>query len=307
MNISENGGSIIGSFAFEAKNVLNYLLFGVKMSTTLNLKAAYQNLSPAERRVADYVLENPEEASHMTIDCLAANAGVSLPSVTRLTKKLGYAGFSEFKIALAGSVAAKTGRAEKLALLDDDTDTEFADKLLMGQRSAMAATSLLIDRESLRCLADHIVSAKRVVFFGLGSSIAAARNINEDFLRIGIDSAIMSNPNIMGKYARLLGKEDVFIGLSRTGLTKRTLDCMTFAKAQGSFTAFFTNNEDSVAVAKADLCFVTPRLDEIYDYCGLETNAMHYAVLEVLSIMVARKLARFSKEDYVRILVEPGN
>ena len=74
------------------------------MSTTLNLKAAYQNLSPAERRVADYVLENPEEASHMTIDCLAANAGVSLPSVTRLTKKLGYAGFSEFKIALAGSV-----------------------------------------------------------------------------------------------------------------------------------------------------------------------------------------------------------
>ena len=74
MNISENGGSIIGSFAFEAKNVLNYLLFGVKMSTTLNLKAAYQNLSPAERRVADYVLENPEEASHMTIDCLAANA-----------------------------------------------------------------------------------------------------------------------------------------------------------------------------------------------------------------------------------------
>ena len=124
-----------GHSRLKQKNVLNYLLFGVKMSTTLNLKAAYQSLSPAERRVADYVLENPEEASHMTIDCLAANAGVSLPSVTRLTKKLGYSGFSEFKIALAGSVAAKTGRAQKLALLDDDTDTEFAAPYGAAQRN----------------------------------------------------------------------------------------------------------------------------------------------------------------------------
>ena len=112
------------------------------MSTTLNLKAAYQNLSPAERRVADYVLENPEEASHMTIDCLAANAGVSLPSVTRLTKKLGYAGFSEFMIALAGSVAAKTGRAEKLALPDAATAAELADKHERRHRSAPAAKTL---------------------------------------------------------------------------------------------------------------------------------------------------------------------
>lgn len=277
------------------------------MSTILKLKAAFRDMTAAERRIADCVLENPEEASRMTIECLAVKAGVSLPTVTRLTRKLGYKGFGDFKLALAGSVAAKRGRAEKLTLLDSDSDTKFEDKLFIGQRGAMAETSRLMDRESLRYLADRILFAKRVVFFGLGSSVAVAGNINEDFLRIGIDSTVMSDPNVMSRYARMLGEGDVFIGLSRTGLTGLTLECLTLAKEQGAFTAFFTNNQDSDAVSKADLCFVTPRLEEIYDYCGLETNAMQYVVLEVLSIMVARKSARFSKEDYVRILVGQGS
>ena len=53
-------------------------------------------LTPKEKEVADYVLENLQKCCFMTSTELAGELNVSYSSVIRLTKTLGFSGFSEF-------------------------------------------------------------------------------------------------------------------------------------------------------------------------------------------------------------------
>ena len=273
------------------------------MPVKAKLNSLYSTLPPAERRVADFVLKNDDKAMYMTITELASAAAVSLPSVTRLAKKLGYQGFSDFKIALAsGSANLVKGAAKEL--LDDDSDEDFVEKLMLGQLRAIESTTLTLDKEQLCSLSERIVHARRVVFFAVDNSSSVCTNICSDFIRIGLDSVIMSDPSCMLRYAARLGPEDVFFGVSRTGLTQCTLECLGIAKRKGAVTAFMSNLINSPAAEIADYFFCSSRLEEIYRFCGLETNCAQKAIMEVLSIVTARKLGKFPKEEYVRLLTE---
>lgn len=54
------------------------------MPANNKIRSAYVTLPSAERKVADFILDNPDRAMRMVINEIAEAAGVSVPSVTRL-------------------------------------------------------------------------------------------------------------------------------------------------------------------------------------------------------------------------------
>ena len=54
-------------------------------------------LTPKEKEVADYVLENLQKCCFMTSTELAGELNVSYSSVIRLTKTLGFTGYPDFQ------------------------------------------------------------------------------------------------------------------------------------------------------------------------------------------------------------------
>lgn len=59
-----------------------------------------RRLSPAQRRIAHYLLENLPEVAFLSAVDLAARVGVSQPSVTRLAAALGFSGYPDLRAAL---------------------------------------------------------------------------------------------------------------------------------------------------------------------------------------------------------------
>ncbi|MGI5400748.1 MurR/RpiR family transcriptional regulator [Streptomyces sp. CA-135486] len=57
-------------------------------------------LSPAQRRIAQYIVDHLTEAAFMSITDLAERVGVSQPSVTRFASSLGFSGFPALREAL---------------------------------------------------------------------------------------------------------------------------------------------------------------------------------------------------------------
>ena len=55
-------------------------------------------LTPKEKEVADYVLENLQKCCFMTSTELAGELNVSYSSVIRLTKTLGFTGYPDFHL-----------------------------------------------------------------------------------------------------------------------------------------------------------------------------------------------------------------
>ena len=70
------------------------------ISIRLKIKTLYKDLSPKEQAIADYILENPSKVSHSSISDLANELGMADSTFFQFTKKLGYNGFKDFKMAM---------------------------------------------------------------------------------------------------------------------------------------------------------------------------------------------------------------
>ena len=69
-------------------------------SVRLQIKAIYKGLSDKRKTIADYILKNPKEVSRSTINEIAEKLAVADSTFFQFTRKLGYSGFKDFKIAL---------------------------------------------------------------------------------------------------------------------------------------------------------------------------------------------------------------
>ena len=66
-------------------------------------------LNPALRRIAEYVIEHPEQCKSMTIKQLATACGVAESTVTRFVKEIDLASYQELKIAIAETLSSTDG------------------------------------------------------------------------------------------------------------------------------------------------------------------------------------------------------
>ncbi|EAC5418265.1 MurR/RpiR family transcriptional regulator, partial [Listeria monocytogenes] len=70
------------------------------VSIRLQIKTLYKDLSLKEQAIADYILENPSKVSHSSISDLSNELGIADSTFFQFTKKLGYNGFKDFKMAM---------------------------------------------------------------------------------------------------------------------------------------------------------------------------------------------------------------
>ncbi len=258
------------------------------MSVRIRLSSVYPTLPAAERRVADFILANPCKAVHMIINEIAEEAHVSIPSVTRLARKLGYKGFMEFRVALASSMSNVV--PEDDAPLDEsDSDEVFIRKLMYSQLHALEATLKTLDCAALASLADAIVGCRRTVWLGVGGAIEAVSGVSEDICRMGVDSIVVSQREIMPSYAEVLKPGDLCIGVSRTGITRSTIESVATAKGNGVRTAFITNFADSPAASIADIFICAARPESLCKFRGFEPYGSINALFEVIVMLVAKK------------------
>ena len=114
-----------------------------------------RRLSPAQRRIARFLLERGDEVVFLTSIDIADAVGVSQPSVTRFAFALGFEGFPEFREELRDSV-----RSEAVA---------------PAPGSARSALQRLVDGEirGLETLAEQLADSSALE--RVGSALAASR------------------------------------------------------------------------------------------------------------------------------------
>ncbi|HSW27338.1 MAG TPA: glucokinase, partial [Burkholderiaceae bacterium] len=100
------------------------------------VRAALETLSPAEKRVATYVLDNPRAALNDPIALIAQGAEVSQPTVIRFCRSLGCEGLSDFKLRLASGLTG-TVPVTHTQVTGDDSSIELGAKVLGNTASAI--------------------------------------------------------------------------------------------------------------------------------------------------------------------------
>lgn len=271
------------------------------MSASIKLSTIYSSLPSAEKKVADFILADPENAARLVITEIAERANVSIPSVTRLAKKLGYGNFMDFRVALANSSSVlSSSRFEPI--LSTDTDEQLVKKLMIGHLRAIESTLDALDGVKIAEIAEKINNCHRIVWFAVDNSSLLASGVSEMFCRMGVDSLTVKPACVMANYAKKLGVGDIAFAITKTGKTLRTLEGLRIAKSNGATTVLMTNLAGSPGEKLADYFICTSRLDELYRVCGYETSTSMQAVLETLVTLLAKKRGYGSRSEFISMV-----
>ena len=149
-----------------------------------------QQLSPAERRVATYLLENPEHMLYLSAQRIAEQARTSDATVVRTAKTLGYVGLSDLKQWVGLEVANRTHPATRLETrlqaAQQDAEHTLLSQVSVDAVERIEATLRLVKPEALEALIDTIFAARCVFTFGTGISSTVAEYAAKKFARLGL-------------------------------------------------------------------------------------------------------------------------
>lgn len=110
------------------------------MSVLQRIVSRRTQLSESGRQIGDWVLANAAQAAAMTSQDLAAWANVSQSSIVKFTQRLGFKGYSEFKLALTEELGRKQVMVNQPLhsnILADDPVAVIAQKLVQTKTEAM--------------------------------------------------------------------------------------------------------------------------------------------------------------------------
>ncbi|MER8044416.1 MurR/RpiR family transcriptional regulator [Streptomyces sp. NPDC094032] len=250
-------------------------------------------LPEAQRALAGFILQDPAAAAARTILELAEAAGVSTGSITRLSRALGLAGYSQLRLALAADQGARDARGT----WRDDIGAEIGEHDSVEQVAAVVAATVsgvvtrTVERLDLAALdeaARRIARAGRVELFGVGGSATMAVEFQQRLYRIGLPIWSWSDTHVALTGAALLGRGDVALVLSHSGGTREAHEVLAEAASRGATTIAVTNAPESPLAEQAELVLLT-----CVGGAGLRAEAVlarhaQMAVLDVLYIAVAQ-------------------
>lgn len=222
----------------------------------VRLQNYMQAFTKAEKKVADVVLTKPEDLIYYSITELAEQAGVGEATIIRFSRKIGCKSYQELKLTLAQELA-KPVVTHNEETLEEDKPMIIANKLTAMNTKALNDTMAILDESELEGIIRAFLNAKKIHFYGVGTSGMAALFAKYQFQRIGLLVDGYDDSHFQAIAATTLGEGDIAFGISLSGSTTDTIHSLNIAKEEGATVICLTHHARSPITKIADHVLLT--------------------------------------------------
>lgn len=200
------------------------------------IKAASNQFTRAEKKVAEFVLEHPKEVLFMSITDLADACEVGDTSVFRFCKTMEMKGYQEFKMMLSLSLNEnKKGEGQYTGnITAQDTFADVAKKVLNNNVDALTETYSLLNEDLMEGAVECLHRAGKIYFFGVGASLLTAMKAMNKFLHIEPKVYCVQDTHMQAMQASMMEPGDAAVLISYSGATKDTIHVAELAKRAGA-------------------------------------------------------------------------
>jgi DNA-binding MurR/RpiR family transcriptional regulator len=248
------------------------------------LRGFLASLSPAEKKVGEYTLENPEQVLQMTLDEIAAHTGVSNATALRFCYSLGYESWLAFKFALVQSLP-NSPRLEGDNPTKKDQNGIIARKVLLRSMQAIDDTLAIIEDAKIDQAVALIRKARRILIVSAGTSAPIAQEMHNRLLRLGLDCHMQTDPYLQGMQVAHLSAKDLLIVISQTGYSSNPRQTAAEAQAQGVPILCITGNTLSPIAQFADVVLLSVTQESTPE--TLSSRVAQYAMVHALYVCLA--------------------
>lgn len=254
--------------------------------TILNVKIHYDNFSKGEKKIADFLMDNPDSILPLYITELAEKCDTSEATVVRFAKRLGFDGYQQLKIAIAQDTH---NRPINENITQTDTAGDIFQKVCDDIYCSLEKTKKVINSTELEECCNAILEADNVLVCGLGNSASVAIDASHKMFRLGLSAHAYTDNHLQAIAAAHTTKRSVVIGISHSGASRDILQAMQIAKQNGATTIAITNLGKSPIDKVSDIILHTVSDETNYRILGLSSRIAQLAIIDTIySCLVCR-------------------
>lgn len=253
------------------------------------IRGSYRHFSEKEKKIADYVLNDPKNIIHLTINQIADELGLAESTVFRFCQRIGFKGFQAFKISLAAEVVAPLKDIHE-KIEEGDSISTVTEKVFRSNIKTLEDTLQIVDAEAMAQATEKLMAARKIDFYGNGGSAMVAMDGYHKFVRLGLQVSMNLDSHMQLMAASQLRSDDVAIVISHSGTTTDVLDVLRVLKEKGVTIISVTNFAKSPLSKDADIALYTVSEETDFRSEALSSRIGQLSLIDALytNLMIAR-------------------
>lgn len=263
---------------------------------------SFDDMSEQLQSAARYILDHPREVALLSMREQARRGDVQPATMTRLAKRLGFAGYEDVRQLHAdflrhedqGFAPRVDAQAQNQKLKGDQA---LADEILRGVDAHIATLGDPATLESLVDAARRIERARRIYCLGLRSSYPVAWHLHYMLSLAGGHPAMLESVGGIGPDALSSAtSDDVLVAVSVLPYTRHTVEIAEYAQSCGVEVIAITDSPVAPLAQLAVTAVVVPTESPSF----LHTMAPAFTVAEIIGALVAGRGGAAAREAIAR-------
>jgi RpiR family transcriptional regulator, carbohydrate utilization regulator len=222
----------------------------------LRIRSQYRSMAKVHKRIANRILENPQQTIRLPVTELASMADASEASVVLFCKKLGFRGYHDLKITLAEEIFNSSADIHEEIERGDETPT-IVKKVFNTSIQALTDSLKVLDVEAVDHAATSMLAARKIYVIGVGISGLIAKDLYMKLFRLGLNANYYDSEWSIRMAGVLAQEGDVIVAISHSGSTTAVVATLEEAHPRGVKTIGLTNYMNSPLTRHVDLLLLT--------------------------------------------------
>ena len=269
------------------------------MTLLADLSDTRAKRSKSAHKLAACVVSDPQAIVSMSTAALARLAGVSEPTVNRFCTGLGFKGFPDFKLALAGELAREQPRMAQDIEAGDSTGLVAA-KIFDSTQATLSRAREQLDLEALHDAVDRLASASSITLCGLGASASVAQDAQHKLLRFPVP--VTAHTDIINQRMAATGlrETDCLVCVSYTGRTTAMIELARLAASTGA-TILGITAPNSPLAGECDLVLGVEAGEDTELYTPMTSRIAQLVIIDIVVTCLALARGEAFTEHLKRI------
>ena len=259
------------------------------MSCILKINNIYSDMTDVDKKIANYINENKELISKLSVSELAESANVSSASIVRFSRKLGYGGFGELKIEIAKDLILKSNDYSYIVKDSDAGINNIVNNITNKTIEAITNITKLNELDIIEKSIKEIINAKNVYVFGVGGSALVALDLQQKLLRINKPTITFLDSHTQLMVSSNLDKDDIAIGISYSGKSKEVIKSIENAKNKGAKCISITKYGENDLNKICDINLFVPNIENKLREGAISSRIAILTLIDIIYISMIQK------------------
>lgn len=269
------------------------------MSCILRIEESMNILTNTEKEIANYILKHQEAVLDYSAQTLAEKTKTSSAAVVRLSKKIGFKGFTQLKIELAKDLTKDSIELDNLLDPKDDM-SNLIKKSYQSTFQTIEKSYGLMNADNLQIAVEKILQAHNIYLFGIGSSGMVCEDFQLKLLRIGKSCTYYPDAHLQLTSVPHMQKNDLAFFVSYGGHTIELLTAAKWTKAQGVDSIAITQSPHNELGKLVDIVLPIPSEEKELRIGATSSRLSSLLIIDILYYGIAKNNMNETKEKLIK-------